>query len=162
MKLVKIMLIGVVALTAVYLVLPAPQFPPVPPTAIQSDEPGDTESSYRKAYYTNLSREEIMAYYFKQFGGWGIKLNHPFEEAQTLIRDQTRSSYLEEIVHPGRETLYINGYVPQLPKDQINRNGQHYLNKVTVRLIPSHLVARLTLLLMVAVISYWLGKEYAQ
>ncbi len=156
----KILVTIILILAVGYLLWPSPQFPDPPPGSIQSTEPGDTESIYRRAYYTNLSREEIMAYYYQQFGGWGLRIILPPEEAQAVIRDQTKSSYLEEVVHPGRELLYINAFVSQLPKDQININTVHYLNKVTVRMVPSHPVARFTLLLLVAGASWLLFKEY--
>ncbi len=160
MKLLKIFAAMVFLIMAIYLALPSPNFPQLPPGSIQSIEPGDTESIYRRAYYTNLTREEIMAYYFQQFGGWGLQIILPPEEAQTVIRDQTKSSYLEEIIHPGREVLYVNAFVPQLPKDQININKVHYLNKVAVRMVPSHVIGRLTMLLLVTGASLLLFKEY--
>ena len=49
-----------------------------------------------------------MSHYTKQFG-WGERLNYPPEDAQTLIRDQTQATFLEEIVHPMRESLFIAG-----------------------------------------------------
>ncbi len=147
-------------LAALYLLLPSPQFPKVPPDSVQSAEPADTESIYRRAYFTSLSRQELVDYYFGKFGGWGIRLVHPPEEAQTLIRDQTRSSWLEEIVHPGRESVYINAFVPTLPTDQINIDGVHYLNKVTVRYQPSSPLPRLTVLVMVSIVIYFMAREY--
>lgn len=101
-----------------------------------------------------------MDFYFQQFGHWGLVLNYPPEEAQTLIRDQTQSSFLEEIVHPGRESLFINGYVPIKPEEQINREGKHYTNKITVRYIPSSSIPRLTMLAMMVVVIYLLSREY--
>ncbi len=158
MKLITLLLC---TFATVYLLWPSPKFPNAPLGSIQSQLPGDTESIYRKAYYTNLSRSEVEDFYFQQFGGWGIRQILPPEEAQTLVRDQTRSSYLEEIVHPGRESLYINAFVPTLPQYEINIDNVKYLNKITVRFIPSHPISRLTVLLMTAGIAYLLMKEYA-
>jgi hypothetical protein len=143
-----------------YLVMPTPAFPEQPPETLRSTEPADTESIYRRSYFTNLSREELMDYYWKQMGGWGLKLILPPEDSFTVIRDQTRSSYLEEIVHPGRDYLYVNAYVPTSPAEQINRNGIHYLNKVTIRYVPSHPVVRLTVLGLTMLLGYLLIKEY--
>ena len=160
MKLVKIFVAIVFLGTAAYLVLPSPSFPQLPPGSIQSTEPGDTESIYREAYYSNLSREEVEDFYFRQFGGWGLRQILPPEEAQSLVRDQTRSSYLEEMIHPGRESLYVNVFVPTLPQDEIRVDKVKYLNKITVRYIPSQPISRLTVLLMTAVAAYLLVKEY--
>ncbi|MDO8487923.1 MAG: hypothetical protein Q7S31_01230 [bacterium] len=159
----KILLISACILavaTAGYLALPSPNFPAAPPGSLQSTEPADTESVFRRAYFTNLTREELMAFYLGQFGTWSIRQILPPEMAQELIRDQTRSSYLEELVHPARESLYVNAFVPIRPTDEINMAGTHYLNKVTVRYMPSSLIPRLTMLLLAAGAAYLLGKEY--
>ena len=134
MKLIIAIFIGI------YLALPSPKFPGPPPNSIQSTEPADTESIYRRAYYTNLSRLEIMDYYDKAFRGpVQYRLNLPPEDAYSVIRDQTKSSFLELIVHPRRESLYVNAFVPTKPTEQINIKGVHYLNKVTVRYLSSTL-----------------------
>lgn len=157
------MKIIIAILLSIYLLLPSPKFPDAPPGSLQSNEPADTESIYRRAYYTNLTRPEIMAYYEAAFGTLPqFRLNHPPEDATSLIRDQTRSSFLEEIVHPLRESFYINGFVPTLPTEQINIHKIHYLNKVTVRYVPSHPVTRLTVLLMLLVVGRRLVAEYAR
>ena len=159
-RLVQISAGLIFGILAAYLLLPSPKFPPLPPGSIQSTEPGDTESVNRAAYYSNLSREEVEGFYFRQFGGWGIRQILPPEEAQSLVRDQTRSSYLEEIIHPARESLYVNAFVPTLPQDEIRVNGVKYLNKITVRYVPSQPISRLTVLLMTVVTAYLLVKEY--
>lgn len=155
---------------AAYLLLPSPDFPTPPPGSLQSQEPADTESVYRRSYFTNLTRQEVMDYYsslFRVSPGVPvpliqIHLNRPPEEAATLIRDQTRSSWLEELVHPGREYLYINGFYPTKPTEQININNVHYENKLTLRMVPSHPVTRLTVLGLAAVCVFYLIKEYAK
>lgn len=149
-------------LLGIYLLLPSPKFPDAPSGSIQSNEPGDTESIYRRAYYTNLTRPEIMGYYDSAFRGpIQYRLNLPPEDAYSVIRDQTKSSFLELIVHPLRETLYINAFVPTKPTEQININGVHYLNKVTVRYLPSHPISRLTVLALSSLLFLWLIKEYS-
>lgn len=162
MKLVKRWaLITLLVLASIYLALPSPSFPPPPSGSYISQEPADTESIYRQAFYTNLSRSEIMNYYKSHFRTpFQFDLNHPPEDATTLIRDQTRSSYLEELIHPWKEVLYVNGYVPTKPEDVIVRNGIVFSAKVTVHYVPSTLVARLTVLSMTALASYFLLKEY--
>ena len=158
------MLVIVFLSAVVCLLLPAPAFPPQPAGSVRSNEPGDMESIYRRAYYTNYPRSEILEYYGRVFKIPGIQylLNYPPEQAATLIRDQTRSSWLQEIVHPLRESLYINGFYPTKPTEQINIGGIHYISKITVRYIPSHPVTRLTVLLLVLICGYWLYKEYVK
>lgn len=147
-----------------YLVLPSPGFPAFPPDVLTSAEPADTESIYRQAFFSNYSRAEIMAYFSRQtrirwlpFGQ--IRLNHPPEEAYTLIRDQTPSSWLEELTLPWRETLYINGFYPTKPTEQINRNGVHYENKITLHYFPNHPLSRLTVLGLTLIVGGWLFKK---
>lgn len=152
-----------------YLLLPSPAFPNPPADARQSNEPADTESIYRRAYYTNYSREEIMKYYRSQFSTSPfshlplpiVRLNYPPEEGYSLIRDQTQTSWLEELVHPWRESLYINGFYPTKPTEQINIGGVHYVNKITIRYVPSHPVTRLTALAFALLCIITLKKEYA-
>lgn len=157
----RLVFIGILVLIGIYLVLPSPSAPPPPPGSLISLEPADTESIYRQAYYTNLSRSEIMSYYQRQFYSYlQFDLNHPPEDAASLIRDQTRSNYLEELVHPWKESLYINGYVPTKPEDQIVRDGIPYSAKITTHIVPSTRITRLTILFLAACLSYILIREY--
>ena len=159
-KFATLVLIGLLVLIGTYLALPAPTFPEPPPGSLVSVEPADTESIFRKAFYTNLSRAEIMTYYRKEFySPLLLVLNLPPEDAAIFIRDQTRSSYLEEIVHPGKQSLFINGFVPDKIQDTIIRDNELYKSKITVRYVPSTLVTRFTVLLMIAVSTYLLVKE---
>ena len=105
-----------------------------------------------------------MSFYDLQFRGRipiQYRLDLPPEGAYSLIRDQTRSSYLEQIVHPWRESLYINVFVPTKPTEQINIQNVHYLNKVTIHYLPSHPIPRLTVLLLTGIVLMWLAKEYS-
>jgi hypothetical protein len=153
-----------------YLMLPNPSFPEPPPDSLQSNEPADTETNLRRAYFTNYTREEVMNHYKDQFEKpllFGIfipsyRLNYPPEEAQTIIRDQTRSTFLEEIVHPFRESIFINGFEPKSKKDAIFIEGKDWLQKITVRFVPSNnlvrvLVIVVTLFLVVIVSREWLN-----
>src|SRR3990167_4477512 len=123
MKKVLLFLISLFFLALLgYVVLPEPGFPAPPADALQSKEPADSESPLRRAYFTNFTREEVMSHYKKEFK-WGLNLNYPPEESRTIIRDQTRSTFLEEIVHPLRESVFINGFEPKVEKDAINIEG---------------------------------------
>lgn len=157
----KIIITIIAIFIGVYLVWPSPNFPPAPAKSLQSLEPADTESIYRKSYFTNMTRPEIMAMYDKSYSSpVQYRMDLPPESAYTVIRDQTRSSYLEEIIHPFRDSLYINVFVPIKPTEQINRNGVHYLNKITVRQIPSRPMTRITVMLLSAIVGYLIIKEY--
>jgi hypothetical protein len=161
---IKLLIAFIFIAAAVYLLVPPPPFPNAPPNSIRSNEPGDTESIYRRAYYTNYTRSEILNYYNQAFKIPGLQylLNYPPEQAFTLVRDQTKSSWLQEFVHPMRESLFVNGFYPTKPTEQINIGGVHYISKITVRYIPSNPVTRLTVLLLIFICCYWLYQEYGQ
>ena len=150
-----------------YLILPSPGFPePLQGSAI-SKEPGDTETPLRRAYFTDLSREEVLAHYQSQFARSGFlglplptyRLNYPPEEAQILVRDQTRSTFLEEVVHPLRESIYVNGFEPKTDNEAIRVEGRRWRQKVTLKYIPSSSIVRLTFGLAALALIYILGKE---
>lgn len=139
----------------VYLVQPVGPFPEPPQPSLQSDEPGDSEDTLRRAYFLDYQREEIIQHYRSEVNYMPIlRLNYPPEEAQTIIRDQTRSSYLEEITQPFRLSVYVNGFVPTEEKDRILIKGQNFEQKITVRYVPSTLQTRLTFFSLVLVSNY--------
>lgn len=137
----------------IYLILPSsflPQDMPPLPNSIRSTEPGDTtQIANVTAYYTDLSREEVVAFYFHQFSKLSFKgiplitykLNHPPERIREVLRETQQSTYVEEIVHPLRESLFISGFEWNndpftLPKGRIKNilivNGKIYQFKVTL------------------------------
>jgi len=150
-----------------YLILPSPDFPEPLPGALISKEPGDTETPLRRAYFTDLSREEVLTYYQNQFINspfFGLplptyRLNYPPEEAQSLVRDQTRSTFLEEIVHPLRESIYVNGFEPKLDNEIIREEGKKWRQKITLRYIPSSPFIRLVFGVATLVLIYVLAKD---
>ena len=89
-----------------------------------------------------------------------FRLNYPPEEARTIIRDQTRSTFLEEIVHPLRESVFINGFEPKDPKDAIEIAGRSWRQKIIVRYVPSRLWLRLVLGLSTVFVMVVVFKEY--
>lgn len=136
-----------------YLLLPTPAFPLPPSDSVRSFEFADIESPLRRAYFTNYSREDVLTHYHIQFEHSSFlniplptyRLNYPPEDAYTLIRDQTRSTFLEEIVHPFRETFFVNGFKPSQEKDDIWYQGMHYEQKITVKYVPSSPLVRVSL-----------------
>jgi len=162
-KVVKLLLISFFSLLFIYTLLPNPKFPNPPSDALQSKEPGDSENlSIRRAYFTNFTREEVMKHYQNEFKGF--RLNYPPEEAATIIRDQTRSTFLEEIVHPFRESFFVNGFEPKNAKDAIEIAGLPWRQKITVKYFPSNLILRsfvivLTGLVSLLLFNVWLKKH---
>lgn len=167
-RIIKILFILFSTLFIIYLLLPNPTFPEPPPDALQSNESADTETPLRRAYFTNYTREEVMIHYKDQFEKpmiFGIflpsyRLNYPPEEAQTIIRDQTRSTFLEEIVHPFRESVYINGFKPSLQKDAIFIEGKDWYQKITVRFVPSNTLTRVIVVGLALVLVAIVFKEW--
>lgn len=130
-----------------YLAIPNYDFPVPPPDAIQSQEPADLETPLRQGYFTDYNREEVLAWYGKQFDhthifGVTLKLptllfNYPPENAGILIRDQTGSTFLQEYVHPFRESIFINGNKPKIYGDNPAYivNGKSRQQKIIIKSI---------------------------
>lgn len=130
-----------------YLLSPIPTLPDLA-NSIRSAEPGDTVQLKNVAgFYTNLSRTEVMNFFRSKYvGPFRIILNHPPEKAKEVIRDTTQSYYLEEIVLPFKESLFINGFewendVFTKPekriKNQLVYQGKIYKAKVTLKTFPT-------------------------
>lgn len=108
----------------IYLIIPGPESIsdfPGPPGAVKSDEPGDTYQNPNIAGYYGDKRRNFVVNYYKNFYETikigeikipSLRLNHPPEEAFKYIRDQQRSTYLEEYVYPLRGSIFVNGYEP--------------------------------------------------
>jgi hypothetical protein len=158
----------VVILALTYLLLPSPVFPQALPDAVLSEEPGDQRDPENfRAYFTDLPRAEVIKHYQEQFKMPGVfgklpsyRLNYPPEEAFTYVADQTLSNYLEEIVYPLRESIFVNGYEPKDDDDKISVNGRPYFSKVTVRYYRSNPVVRVVIMALSVGAMWWLGKEY--
>lgn len=154
----------------VYVSLPSPDFPSPLPDSLQSNETGDTEDPLRRAYFTNYSREEVILHYKQEFENkdvFGItfptlRLNYPPEEAQVIIRDQTRSVFLEELIHPFRESFYINGFRAEAEKDTIVINDKVWEYKITVKYVPSLLWARVTVTIITLVLGWAVIENWSR
>ena len=137
----------------VYLAIPNQLFPQESQYSKRSTEPSDVEDKNRRGFYNTEDRETVVNYYRDNFGkvnifGYEInlpslRLNYPPEESQTIIRDQTRSTYLEEIVHPLRQSIYISGFEPRYDKDKIVVDGTEYKQKLIIKMINSNILIRL-------------------
>ena len=162
-KSLRIIIVLIFSVLFIYTLIPNPKFPNPPEGALQSKEPGDSEDlSIRRAYFTNLTREEVMKHYQNEFKGY--RLNYPPEEAATIIRDQTRSTFLEEIVHPFRESFYVNGFEPKNAKDAIEIEGLPWRQKITVKYVQSDLIFRSFVILLTGFVSFlllniWMKKH---
>lgn len=133
-----------------YLTLPTPLLPALDNSA-RSDEPGDTvQNPDQAAYYTfRDSRPSILGELQEKFSlsnslgkRLEYRLNYRPEEVGEFVRDQLRSYYLEEVIHPLRESLFINVFDPaKSPMVDDEKRGQarmflrsqYYPIKVTLR-----------------------------
>lgn len=156
-KLIKAVLLVISLVFLVYSILPSPDFPEPPADSLRSNEPADSETPLRRAYFVNLNRQEIMQHYQNQFRGY--RLNYPPEEAQTIIRDQTRSTYLEEVVHPFRESIFVNGFEPSSEKDTIFIEDRLWEQKITVRYVSSSTLFRAIVAMLSLFATLVLAKE---
>ncbi|MFZ5366149.1 MAG: hypothetical protein ACOZBZ_02550 [Patescibacteria group bacterium] len=176
-KIIALLLYCFIALLLIYLLLPLPAEPPPLPGSLKSTEPGDTvEIPGLFAYYTDLSRSQVLDFYQKNFSRssfLGIplltyRLNHPPEYARETIRRTLQSTYYEEIVHPLRESLYVNGYEwendPFTKPESREKNkpmigGKEFRSKVTVITRHSNPIVRLLVVGGFLLFALWLIKE---
>lgn len=115
----------------IYLSAPAPSIKPLP-QALRSTEPGDTwQNPDQQAYFTDYSREEVLKYFSDTFAlnFFGIKipnyrLNYRPEDTATYVRGYIDSYYLEEIVLPLRDSLFVNGWNPSLSPIYANQTAE--------------------------------------
>jgi hypothetical protein len=149
-----------------YLNLPSPTFPKLN-QSWRSTEEGDTwQNPNQKGYYSNIKRSEVIEEIQNQFflkiwniKFFGFRLNYPPEEAQAFVRDQLKSNYLEEIVFPLRESIFVNGWEPENDPKMTNipsnkrtdliANGQKYQAKITLYPIYSNPWSRLLVWTMI-------------
>lgn len=112
-------------LLLIYMVLPGPSkisdFKALP-NSQKSRLEGDTiQIPNVSAYFSDNYRSFIIPFYLKNYQSktWFIfpplRLNHPPEFSWLTIKKHTDSTYLEELIYPLRDSLFINGYEPFYP-----------------------------------------------
>lgn len=152
-KILILFLIVFNVLAFVYLISPTPTLPDLE-NSVKSDLPGDTvQITNVSGYFTNLSRDQVIGFYKKNYSGlFRINLNHPPEKAKEIIVKTIPSYYLEELILPFKESLYINGFewekdVFTKPekriKNKIFYKDQEYSAKITIRRFPIPIINRL-------------------
>lgn len=176
---IKTLFIVFSAVLLIYLLLPAPtkvkEFNALP-DALKSDEPGDTyQVSGSIAYFTNFRRLDLIPFYFNIFNNKSsffeiplpvIRLNYPPEHAREVIRPYIQSWYIEEFIHPFRESLYVSGWEP-FDEQGVRRNNQSYgievngkafSTKINLKYITSPLWTRLVTWFMITISFYLLFR----
>lgn len=158
----------------IYLIIPGPSsiydFPPLP-NSLKSTLEGDTIQVPNVAgYFSGNYRDFVIPFYKQAYTEKTLlpfppmRLNYPPEYAFTAIKDQTHSTYLEEMVYPFRESLFVNGLEPfyedGTPKYigaiKLDHHQEVFDTKVTLRYYPSPIWARLVMWLGVMICLYLL------
>lgn len=155
----------------IYVIIPTPEFPLPPNDSLQSNEPADLESPLRRSYFTNYTREEVMSHYKNQLSKstfLGIVLpiytfNYPPEEAQTIIRDQTNSTFLEEIVSPLRMSVFINGYEPKPEKGSVLvEDNKSWKQKIIVKYVENNLGVKIFIVFLTSLVTWFIIVEFTK
>lgn len=151
-----------------YVIVPAPEFPLPPKDSLQSNEPADLETPLRRSYFTNFTRDEVMDHYKDQLSKsifLGVVLpiytfNYPPEEAQVIIRDQTHSTFLEEIVSPFRMSVFINGYeLKTIHGVDFFVDNKYWRQKIIVKYVESYIGIRILIVFLTALSTCLIHAE---
>lgn len=177
MRGIFLLFLPIYLLGVVYLSLPSPKITPLT-NALKSDEPGDTyQNPDQSAYFTDYDRETVIKFYQDTFSlnlfGQRIspyRLNYRPEDTATYVRKHIETYYLEELVLPLRESLFISGWNPRLapqnadlPDEERSKRmiviyGQPFDAKITLKPYYSTLWAKLfvwTLLFPAGYLVVW-------
>lgn len=184
---IKIVLAALFLTGFAYLLLPGPtsisQFPKLP-GSVKSQETGDTiQIPNVAAYFSDHRRGSIIPFYRAAFRDSYCKsyflglpnplcfippvhLNHPPEEAFLYIRDQQKSTYLEQFTYPFRESFFVNGYEPYDSEGRpfnwesvpLLVDGTIYQTKTNLRLYTNSVYARVLVYLAIWFLGYLMYK----
>lgn len=140
----------------VYMLLPGPSsiqdFSGVP-NAAKSTLDGDTvQVPNVVGYFSDSFRDVVIPFYVEDYQSKTafpfspIRLNYPPENAFNVIKKHTDSTFLEELVYPLRDSLYVNGFEPFYADGtprywgavKVSNDGKTlYYTKTTLRFYPS-------------------------
>jgi len=167
-------------LLLIYMIWPGPSrisdFKALPESE-KSKLEGDTiQIPEVSAYFSNNFRNFTVPFYSGDFQNLvklpfpPLKLNHPPEYSWLVIKRHTDSTYLEELVYPLRDSLFVNGLEPFYsdgsPKfwgsTKFEIEGQSFYTKTTLRFYPSMVVVRMLVWLGIILsifLTYRVGKK---
>lgn len=143
------------------------------PNSDKSTLSGDTiQIPNVAAYFSNDFREFVVSSYVSNYQEKSrlpfppLKLSHPPEVSWIAIKKHTDSTYLEELVYPLRDSLYVNGFEPFYsdgsPKfwgsTKFEVNDHSWFTKTTLRFYPSKLLVRIIVWLGIVTSIYLLFK----
>lgn len=159
--------------TIFYLAFPLPQIPDLR-DSIRSTEPGDTiQLKNVSAYYNNLKRKDVIDFYVANYQNkhpLSFKLNHPPEKAKTIIKETIQTYYLEEIIIPFKQSLFINGFnwkkdvftkESDRPQNAMIVNNVEFTTKVTLKIYtPSSLILSYFIIVLIQIVFIFTLKTY--
>lgn len=167
----------------IYILIPVPSsidaFSPIP-NSEKSQLEGDTiQNPNIAAYFSDFTRPSITGFYRQEFikMHWfgfflpPVSVSHPPEAAYKYVRDQQESTFLEEYIYPLRESIFVNGYEPEVenrmydkPSDFVGNhilyNGTYYNSKTTLRYYPSNIFYKILIYAGGWVAAIYLYKLY--
>lgn len=150
--------------------------PPLPDSDKSTLEGDTIQISNVSAYFSNNFREFVIPYYsdsyqrLSKFPFPPLRLNHPPQYSWIAIKKHTDSTYIEELVYPLRDSLYVNGLEPfyenEDPKwwgaTKFEIGNNVYFTKVTLRFYPSSVWVKLVVWIGIVVsiiMLHSLGKK---
>lgn len=143
------------------------------PNSDKSKLAGDTFQIPNIAgYFSNNYRDFVVLFYLANY--WQksflpfppLRLNHPPEYSWTVIKKYTDSTYIEELVYPLRDSLFVNGFEPFYSdgdskywgSSKFEVDGHSWYTKVTIRYYPSKLIVRILVWIGITTSIYFLYK----
>jgi hypothetical protein len=151
---------------------------PALPQSVKSTLSGDTtEVANISAYFSDNYRKFVIPYYYLVFQGLSkfpippLELNYPPEDAYIYVKDQTQSTYLEEIAYPLRDSIFVNGLEPFDEKttepryagaSKFSEAGRFWQTKVTLRFYHASLLARFAVLILIICSLYLLRMVFVK
>lgn len=160
----------------IYMLWPGPakisDFPALP-ESFKSQLEGDTvQIPNVSAFFSNNFRDFAIPFYLGNYQNLTklpfppLRLNYPPEFSWTAIKKHTDSTYLEELIYPLRDSLYVNGFEPFYADGQpkywgattFEEGGQSFFTKTTLRFYPSPFWARIITWFGILLSTYFLFR----
>lgn len=157
-------------LLLLYMLWPGPtnisQFKSLPNSAKSTLEGDTIQIPNIAAYFSNQFRPFVIPFYLKNYQQNShlpfppLRLNHPPEYSWSVIKKPTDTTYLEELIYPLRDSIFINGFETFRPDGtpifwsvpKLEQNGKEWFTKVTLRFYPSNILVKILI---------WFGIIYS-
>lgn len=147
------------------------------PNSDKSTLSGDTiQIPNVAAYFSNNFRGFVVPFYSEDFQKLSnfpfppLRLNYPPEASWIYIKKHTDSTYLEELIYPLKDSLFVNGFEPFYgdgnPKywgaSAFEVDNHKWYTKTTLRFYPSTILARIFVwfgIVISIMLLFKLGRE---